>query len=514
LPGITLYIIFYLYYVLIPVLYGEDISRDFSPEFKVIENMFEVHTNVVWDGNRNIDENMYSGSETDLKRFFPEGSFSIDIKSRFLHSIGKSSPEILESRYNASMPIVEGVVYPEYNNLNSIMDGIKNSGLKALVFGGGTNVTGCFRLKPGSGVIAIDTSRLNSISLKGNTVTVGSGTYGPELEKTLNSHGYTCGNFPESFNYSTVGGWIGTLENGQESNQYGGIENAIISVRAITSQGEIDDRIVPRESSGFPAKSAFLGSEGKYGLIVEATLKTFRQPAKRFFKSYFFKSFNDGIEAIRTMDRFPTILRLSDETETSIAISSGGDSSLKRLFLNYLKMRGVGKGAMMIGVNNNSQFPDKISGGISAGSFAARQWFRERYTRPAMANILWKHGYVPDTLETSAMWDVMPALHESTIQKFHSIEKERGFKGIIMAHLSHMYETGACIYFTFIIRSENAMEDLSAVRESIMNNFIKMGAALSDHHGMGTYLKKYQHPNKIRMQSLLDDNLFSGWKNE
>ncbi|HIH60772.1 MAG TPA: hypothetical protein HA289_06915 [Ferroplasma sp.] len=292
------------------------------------------------------------------------------------------------------------------------------------------------------------------------------------------------------------------------------MENAIISVRAITSQGEIDDRIVPRESSGFPAKSAFLGSEGKYGLIVEATLKTFRQPAKRFFKSYFFKSFNDGIEAIRTMDRFPTILRLSDETETSIAISSGGDSSLKRLFLNYLKMRGVGKGAMMIGVNNNSQFPDKISGGISAGSFPARQWFRERYTRPAMANILWKHGYVPDTLETSAMWDVIPALHESTIQKFHSIEKERGFKGIIMAHLSHMYETGACIYFTFIIRSENAMEDLSAVRESIMNNFIKMGAALSDHHGMGTYLKKYQHPNKIRMQSLLDDNLFSGWKNE
>ena len=500
--------------MLVPVLYGEGISRDFTTEFNFIESIFGAHTDISWDGNRKIDEKGYEDTSSSLKGYFPEGSLSTSIRERFLHSTGKSSIEMLEARENTPVPVVEAVVYPDYNNIGEIIAGIGKSGSKALIYGGGTNVTGCFRIKPESRVIAVDTSKLNHITIKENTVTVGAGTLGADLEKILNGQGYTSGNFPESFNYSTVGGWIGTLENGQESNQYGGIENSIISLKAYNRDTVLEDRIVPRESSGLKTQTAFQGSEGRYGIIVEATLKAFKLPGKREFKSYFFKNFKDGIESIKSMDRFPSVLRLSDETETDIGLNGGKDSTIKRLFKKYLGARGVRNGAMMVIVDNDSRLKLKISGGLFSGSFPAKQWIADRYTRPAMANILWKHGYVPDTLETSATWNILPELHESTIAKFHSLERELGFEGIIMAHLSHMYETGACIYFTFIIKSENSMRDLKAVREAIMDNFIRSGAAISDHHGTGTYFRKYQDQGKLKMQSMLEDNIFSGWQNE
>ncbi|WP_337860911.1 FAD-binding oxidoreductase [Ferroplasma sp.] len=499
--------------MLVPVLYGNQITRDFTEEFNYIENMFGIHTEMVWDGNRNIDESKYF-TEQKLKNLFPEGSLDLSIKSRFLHSAGKSSPEILDARNRVSMSIVDGVVNPEYNNIGQIIDILKKSGLKASIFGGGTNVSGCFNMKPGSHVLAIDTSKLNSVSINENMATVGSGTYGPELEKVLNAHGYTCGNFPESFNYSTVGGWVSTRENGQESNQYGGIDNSIIAIKALTSDGIIMDRIVPRESSGLNARSIFSSSEGRYGLIVEATLKTFKLPVKKFFKSYFFKSFENGIDSIKTLEKFPSVMRLSDNTETKIAIESSSNSNLKKLFLNYLGIRGVKSGSLLVVMNNDCKYRSKVYGGISAGTYPGHQWLKDRYSRPGLANILWKHGYVPDTLETSAVWDKLPELYRSTLDKFYSLQKEFGFKGIIMAHLSHMYTTGACIYFTFIILSDNATEDLRNIRNAIVGNFVKKGAAISDHHGAGTYFRHYLDQATIKAQSLMDDGLFSGWQND
>ena len=496
----------------VSILYGENISRDFTEEFNFIEKLFSVHSEAVWDGNACINKVGDSKNTQELSKYFPPGTFKDGQETRYIHSTGKSSVEILQSRLGVKIPMVAGVVYPDDGNINEVISGILNSGRKALVYGGGTNVSGCFRINSTDEVIAIDTSKLNKISVNGKVITAGSGIMGPDLEKTANSYGLTCGNFPESFNYSTLGGWIATMENGQESNQYGGIENSVISVRVITSHGEIYDNTVPREAAGLQLKSAMIGSEGKYGMILDAHIKGFKQPAKRYFHSYFFKTFQEGIEAIRNMNSYPTVLRLSDKTETMIALMSGKSTGMKKIFLDYLGMRGVRNGAMMVMVNNDIPFREKPGGGIASTPLPAKMWEEDRYNRPALANILWKHGYIPDTLETSCQWDKITELYNNTVESFRDAEREKGFRGIIMAHISHIYHTGACIYFTYIIRTENSLEDLLFVRKTIMNRILKNGGAITDHHGSGTLFSTYKNPDKVKMQNMLNDELFSGWQ--
>ena len=502
----------YSYSVSVSVLYGANIDRDFTEEFNFIEKLFSIHSEIVWDGEGNMNSYKEEENTEELAKYFPEESFKSDLATRYMHSIGKSSVEILESRIGLHIPIVDGVVFPDNSNINAIINGILNSGKKALIYGGGTNVSGCFRIKPGKGVIAINTSKLNNISITGNIISAGSGITGPELEKVANAHGLTCGNFPESFNYSTFGGWIATMENGQESNQYGGIENSVISVKVLTSKGEISDNKVPREAAGLQVKTAVTGSEGKYGIILGATIKGFKLPDKKYFSSYSFKTFEEGIEAIKNMKRYPTVLRLSNETETMIALMSGKNTGMKKIFMDYLGLRGVKNGAMMIMVNNDYQFKEKLIGGIPTTAYPAKMWARDRYSRPALANILWKHGYIPDTLETSCQWDKITELYNNTVESFRAAEREKGFTGIIMAHISHIYHTGACIYFTYIIRSENSLEDLLFVRKTIMNSILKNGGAITDHHGSGTLFSIYKNPEKLKMQNMLNDELFSGWQ--
>jgi alkyldihydroxyacetonephosphate synthase len=193
---------------------------------------------------------------------------------------------------------------------------------------------------------------------------------------------------------------------------------------------------------------------------------------------------------------------------------SGKNNGMKKIFMDYLGLRRVKNGAMMILVNNDYQFKEKLIGGIPTTAYPAKMWARDRYSRPALANILWKHGYVPDTLETSCQWETIIKLYQNTIDSFKIAQKEKGFKGIIMAHISHIYQTGACIYFTYIIRSENPLEDLLFIRQIIMKSILENGGSITDHHGTGTLFAIYKNREKEKMQDQLNDELFSGWRDE
>ena len=149
---------------------------------------------------------------------------------------------------------------------------------------------------------------LKKIELNDGMAICGSGFTGRELEEILNTKGKTMGNFPESFNYSTVGGWISTMESGQESNQYGDIENMVCSVELARSDGLFSDPYLPRFSSGISVKDVAMGSEGKCGIILNAGIKVHDLPEKRHYYSYFFKSFKDGVKSIREMRKFPVFI--------------------------------------------------------------------------------------------------------------------------------------------------------------------------------------------------------------
>ncbi len=495
----------------IPVLYGYNIDRDFSREFSYIEDIFGIKSDEIWDGTIGIDDKEYMNIPDGANSYFDRAYTTFDLENRFIHSTGKSSVEVLKWRLGIKPHIVDAVLEPDYSNVSDIIKNLKDSGYRALIYGGGTSVNGSFIMEDSEKFVSMDTSRLNKIKINGSMVTAGAGVRGAELEEYLNTYGLTCGQFPESFRYSTVGGWIATKAIGQESNLYGGIEDMVISLKAATSSGIYKDNCVPRESAGTEVKSIFTGSEGNYGIIMEATLKAFKMPAQRYYKSYIFGDFISGIEYIRSLKNVPTVLRFSDATETEIAIKSSGDTLLKRVFLNYLKIRHADSGCIMVMVNNDNKNEYRVKNAVYTGKYPAVQWFRDRYSRPGIASILWKHGYIPDTLETSAAWDDLKPLYESTIAVFNSIKTELKFSGIIMAHISHVYLTGACIYFTIIIRSDRPMEHLMEIRHKMVNNFLKNHAAITDHHGIGTLFREYLSEEELSLQSRLYDPVFSRW---
>ena len=474
---------------------------------KFIEKLFDINwNNIIWDGNVNIP---YAGVDGELQKILLNciniENISFDPMDRLKHSIGKSSIEILDSRLSVLPKIVDAVVYPDYNEVYNLLKTLKKENMHITVYGGGTSVTGGLISKySGNGrTISIDTSRFKKIELNDGMAICGSGFTGRELEEILNTKVKTMGNFPESFNYSTVGGWISTRESGQESNQYGDIENMVCSVELARSDGLFSDPYLPRFSSGISVKDVAMGSEGKCGIILNAGIKVHDLPEKRHYYSYFFKSFKDGVKSIREMRKFPTILRLSDETETEFLFLSQDNSMVKNIFDKYLSLRNVNKGSLLILINNNNGFKKPVNG-IYSGKTIAKIWENTRYERPYFGNVLWKHGLVPDTLETSVSWENIIKLYDEAILTFNNSIKNLNITGIIMSHISHFYINGCAIYFTFIIKTDKT-DDLIKIRKNMVNTFISNGGSITHHHGLGKYFEEFAGNNAMFINSLRDD---------
>ncbi|MEM0158110.1 MAG: FAD-binding oxidoreductase [Thermoplasmataceae archaeon] len=496
----------------VPVLYGNDIAKDFSSEFEFASRKIGKNGEK-WDGNFQISadfENMFP-SKIPLQ-LIGETGVVLDPAKRLSHSIGKSSPEILRAKHGKIDSVVAGVLYPSPDNIEAYLRKIHEAGLLIIPYGGGSSVNGSLIPADGKITISVDMKNFSHIIMGKNYVSAGSGVLGSDLESALQKAGYTCGNYPESLHYSTVGGWISTAAVGQESNQYGGISEIALSVSLLTSSGRIEDVNVPSQSIGTTALAASLGASGSTGIITDVTLKIFRLPNRRYYQSYFFRSFEEGIEALEAWDGFPTVARLLDETETEFAIRSNQSGFLQRLFYRYLHARGVGNGSMLIVVNNNLPWKAGMPGSVNAGSFPAKVWERDRFLRPGLANSLWKAGYIPDTLETAANWEFLPGLHRDVLDTFSGMREEHGFNGVIMAHVSHLYRTGACIYFTFVISTEfdREMETLNAVRDAIMRAFLRNHGSITHHHGMGSLFKPYLDSSHSGLAHRLRDPMYGG----
>lgn len=493
----------------IPVLYGAESGDKYAIASEFVGRKLNLDLRETWDGMVDVDSN-----ETptvivdDLKSFVPEKDLEFDPLIRYQHSLGKSSPEILLAKHEKISRIVDAVVYPHHSNAVQILSDLRKRDYKAIIFGGGTSVSGSLLVGKQDKIVSIDTKALHGARFGPNYVTLGSGWTGVEAEQLVNKYGYTIGNFPESFLHSTLGGWVATKATGQESNQYGGIENMVLAVKLATSNGEMEDMILPRRSSGLDVKEIALGSDGRNGLITEITLKLWRLPEKRYFSSRIYSSFEEGIEALSHSERFPAVARLSDELETEFALNSSGSSASYNFFKRYIGLRGYSKGSLLIMVNNDIVFNPEFTGSMSSGSIPAKKWIRDRYTRPSLANQLWKKGLVPDTLETSTTWNNLYDLYSKTRQKFYSLRHELGFKGEIMAHVSHMYRTGACIYFTFILHSDDEIATLNTVRDGLIGTFTENGGAVTHHHGNGPFFSRYLDHNLSEAQNRLSDPLF------
>ena len=230
-------------------------------------------------------------------------------------------------------------------------------------FGGGSSVVGGVeasdeRKRP---VVTLDTTRLEglvSLDLQSRTATFGAGTYGPAIERELNPLGWSLGHYPQSFEFSTLGGWIAARSAGQQSNQYGRIEDLLVSCRMVSPAGELVTWNGPASAAGPDLKGLIAGSEGTLGVITEATVAIHPVPEYHRIQAVMFKTFEQGKEAVRDIVQAglkPSFMRLSDEGETLFYLDLTGTEGIKGLGLDVLAAMGYGKSKSVLLVGTEGE---------------------------------------------------------------------------------------------------------------------------------------------------------------
>jgi len=447
-------------------------------------------------------------------------SLSHDV--RIAHACGRGYQDLVRLRRGEVPRPPDVVVFPSSEEAVARLLRIAGSeGLAVIPFGGGTSVVG--GVEPSDGdrpVLCVDLQRMNrlvSADPAGLVATAEAGILGPALEASLGAHGLTLGHFPQSFEFSTLGGWIATRSAGHASTGYGKIEAMVIALRVVTPRGIIATRVVPASASGPDLNALFAGSEGTLGIISQATLRVRLLPAKRDYRAWLFRRFEDGLSAVRAMLQegpAPTTVRLSDshETEAFMAMRErrpGWPSRAQEWAgMRVIRARGFASGRMclaIVGVEGSGVTTSQAwrglrrvlgrCGAFPLGSGPGRAWYRERFELPYLRDALLDAGIMVDTLETAAPWDRLLPLHARVAGALRDTLTSSGTPPLVLCHLSHAYPTGASLYFTFLARQAQGreMEQWQAAKRAATDAIMTGGGTLSHHHGIGTVHQAWMH---------------------
>jgi len=429
-----------------------------------------------------------------------------DDYARFSVAYGKTMFDILRARNKIVENVPDIVVYPDTKEqIEAIVAYVTEHKIPLYVYGGGSSVTRGVECVKGG--ISLDMRlRFNKVvrfNEKDQLITVEAGMSGPKLEDLLNDavaqfgakRAYTLGHFPQSFEHSSVGGWVVTHGSGQNSTYYGCIQDMVLGQSYATPKGVITTDTHPKKATGPDLDQIMMGSEGAFGVLTHATLKIRRhmpETVKRF--SYMFKDWKTGIAAAREIMQSeagnPSVFRLSDPEETSIMLNMYGvmDSPLRHLF----KVKGmkINEMCLFLGYTNGEKGYSRNTarnvarvsaryGGLSMTGYVCKGWEHGRFSDPYLRDTLQDFGVLMDTMECAVNWSEMARVHAAV----RKVVKARP-NTICMTHMSHVYPQGGNLYWIFIIL-ENDAEEFRKFHASILDAIQRSGASMSHHHGIG-----------------------------
>jgi alkyldihydroxyacetonephosphate synthase len=427
---------------------------------------------------------------------------------RVLHAAGKGYPDLVRLRAGEPDGAPDAVVYPaSHEQLRALLERCARDALAVVPFGGGTSVVGGVAPLRGAhaSVLALDLSRMAAVlELDGQsaTVSVQAGIRAPALEAHLTARGLTLGHFPQSYQYVSLGGCAATRSAGQASTGYGAIEKMILGVRLAAPAAEIELPALPASAAGPSLRQLVVGSEGALGVISELALRVRPVPEERIYEGVFFEDFDAGREALRTLARehaLPDVARVSDEPETRMSLALAGSGGVKgRAGRAYLGLRGYRDGCLAIfGFEGSREEVEarrkralalvRAGGGLAVGRSPGQAWLHGRFQAPYMRDELLTHGVMVETLETAAQWSRLARLHRTVAQAIAGALEASGTPGLVMCHVSHVYETGASLYFTLIARQREGeeIEQWRAVKEAAGAAIVDGGGTITHHHGVG-----------------------------
>jgi len=452
---------------------------------------------------------------------FPEHPLiTIDPEERLRHARGQSLSDWIDMYDGLVDTFPEGVAYPSSNqDVRDLLAFAKENQVNLIPYGGGSSVVGHLTpLNQGPPTISVDMSKMNKL-IKLNEIsleaTFGAGVSGPDLEKHLAEQGFILGHFPQSWEYSTLGGWIVTRSVGQQSYHYGRIEPLFVSGHMETPSGPLDLLRVPKSAAGPDLRHIVLGSEARLGILTSATVRIRRLPEEEHFYAAFFPNFTIGAEAVRQIAQAElnlSMLRLSDPLETETTFQLSGEEKLVNIAKKGLNFFGQGEQRCMLiygltGSPASNRLADRqlahlvrSNKGMMVKFYLGEAWMKKRFLTPYLRNTLWDLGYALDTLETALPWDKLQKTRQDLLQVIGSGLEDENETVLVFSHISHVYTNGGSLYLTYLYRrAEDPQETLSRwkqLKTSASKIIVENGGTISHQHGVGIDHKPFLKEEK------------------
>jgi alkyldihydroxyacetonephosphate synthase len=320
------------------------------------------------------------------------------------------------------------------------------------------------------------------------TATLGPGLRGPEAERLLAERGYTIGHFPQSFEYATLGGFAAARSSGQASAGYGRFDELVVGIEVATPVGTLSLGRAPKSAAGPDLRQLILGSEGAFGVITELAVRVRPAPQARVYEGWQLKDFEAGLSLLRTLAQdgpLPTVMRLSDEAETALGLARPGELG-QTTGAGCLAIIGYEGAGPEVEYRRSGAARVLEEAGARLVPGAGESWARDRYRGPYLRDALIDAGLLVETLETATFWSSVPALYAAVAGALRESLTAQGTPPVILCHVSHVYPSGASLYFTVACaQSPDPIEQWQRAKAFASDEIIHTGGSISHHHGIG-----------------------------
>ena len=439
------------------------------------------------------------------------GFISTTKYDRLVHSYGKSYPDIVRMFLHQIDNPPDWVAFPKTEQqIGELLAYASTNNIAVIPFGGGTSVCGGIESNVGDdyqGTVSLDLEHFDKVldvDAISRSARIQGGTLGPDIERQLKPHGFTLRHFPQSFRFSTLGGWVATRAGGHFASVFTHIDDFVESTRLVTPSGVMETRRLPGSGAGPSADRMVLGSEGTLGVITEAWVRLQSLPTWKASVTVTFKSFIQGVEAVRLISQsglFPSNCRLLDEAEVhanhlaaeSCALLVLGFESADHPVTPKME-RALTIASDCGGKYTDARYINAQDEGTKADSAdsTAATWRNAFIRMPYYRNRLVGFGIIADTFETAITWDRFQQLYDGIKQGMEkAILEITGNIGLVSCRFTHIYPDGPAPYFSFYALGDtngdlsNALKHWRQIKHTANELVVNLGGTITHHHAVG-----------------------------
>ena len=426
---------------------------------------------------------------------------------RVTHTYGGHSLELLRAIRGQFDDPPDAVAYPESEDqLERVLEWCVTNDITVIPYGGGTSVVWGLNIpRDAERAVSIDLERMNKIlevDEVSRAANFQAGIYGPDLEAQLKPMGLTLRHYPQSFPWSTVGGWVATRSGGHYATNHTHIDDFVESIRMLSPAGWYESRRLPGSGAGPSPDRMIIGSEGTLGIISSCWLRLQKRPKYRGSAGVLFKNWRDGTDAVRSIVQtklHPANLRILDPGEAQLAAGVAGSNAL--LIIGFesadIPQRFAIEQAVAIArdhggmVDEQDIVIDDGTGSATGRGGSVGAWRNAFIGVNAGAQL--GLGVLSDTFETAITWDRWPSFDETIRTRVGAVLRETiGEGGTLSCRFTHVYPDGPAPYYSFSgpVPVGGEEEIWHAIKTAANEAVVDAGGTVTHHHAVGRMHKE------------------------